>query len=123
MNVWQKGSFCTPRLVAHGGKGVSVRGLGGGPTGEMGIWRFLHNRKVTIAKMLSPARADKFARRAPRPVRLCPERDDNPFVTAMFQRGAIREGRGGSRGFILSVWRARVEATSNCLALLSGGRR
>jgi hypothetical protein len=36
------------RLVAHGGKGVSVRQLGGDRAGEMRITRFLHNPKVTL---------------------------------------------------------------------------
>ena len=45
------------RLVAHGGKGVSVRGLGGGRAGEMRIGRFLHNPKVTTDEMMRTARA------------------------------------------------------------------
>ncbi len=42
--------------MAHGGKGVSVRVLGGGRTGEMRITRFLHNRKVTLDRMITTAR-------------------------------------------------------------------
>ena len=45
------------RLVAHGGKGVSVRGLGGGRAGEMRIGRFLHNPKVTTDEMMRTAQA------------------------------------------------------------------
>ncbi len=45
------------RLVAHGGKGVSVRGLGGGRAGEMRITRFLRNPKVTVGKMMATAQA------------------------------------------------------------------
>ena len=45
------------RLVAHGGKGVSVRGLGGDRAGEMRITRFLHNPKVTIDEIVGTARA------------------------------------------------------------------
>jgi len=56
------------RLVAHGGKGVSVRGLGGGRAGEMRIWRFLHNPKVKIAEMLSTALARTCAQVAGRHV-------------------------------------------------------
>jgi hypothetical protein len=44
------------RLVAHGGRGVSVRLVGGGRAGEMRIWRFLHNRKVTVSEMTLAAR-------------------------------------------------------------------
>ncbi len=45
------------RLVAYGGKGVSVRQLGGDRAGEMRITRFLHNPKVTAAEMMSTASA------------------------------------------------------------------
>lgn len=45
------------RLVAHGGKGVSVRQLGGDRAGEMRIARFLHNPKVRLGEMLSTALA------------------------------------------------------------------
>lgn len=45
------------RLVAHGGKGVSVRRLGRGRAGEMRIARFLHNPKVTLGEMMSTALA------------------------------------------------------------------
>jgi len=34
-NGWQKGVFLYERLVAYGGKGVSVRQLGGNRAGEM----------------------------------------------------------------------------------------
>jgi hypothetical protein len=43
------------RLVAYGGKGVSVRQLGGNRAGEMRIARFLHNPKVTVGEMMSAA--------------------------------------------------------------------
>src|SRR6478752_7831538 len=49
--------FFYDRLVAYGGKGVSVRQLGGGRSGEMRITRFLHNPKVTPAKMIETALA------------------------------------------------------------------
>ncbi len=45
------------RLVAYGGKGVSVRQLGANRAGEMRIARFLHNPKVRVSEMLSAALA------------------------------------------------------------------
>jgi hypothetical protein len=51
------GAFFMIGLVAYGGKGVSVRQLGGGRSGEMRITRFLHNPKVTPAKMIETALA------------------------------------------------------------------
>jgi hypothetical protein len=56
------------RLVAHGGKGVSVRRLGRNRAGEMRIWRFLHNPKVTASEMISTAREHTCARAAGRHV-------------------------------------------------------
>ncbi|HMK88955.1 MAG TPA: IS4 family transposase [Methylocystis sp.] len=56
------------RLVAHGGKGVSVRGLGGDRAGEMRITRFLRNPKVTVGRMMATARARSCAAVAGRPV-------------------------------------------------------
>jgi len=56
------------RLVAHGGRGVSVRRLGGDRAGEMRITRFLHNPKVTPAAMLSLALARTTAQVAGRHV-------------------------------------------------------
>jgi hypothetical protein len=56
------------RLVAHGGKGVSVRGLGGDRAGEMRITRFLHNPRVTIDEMIATARARVCAQVAGRHV-------------------------------------------------------
>lgn len=56
------------RLVAHGGKGVSVRRLGGDRAGEMRIARFLHNPKVTFSEMISTARARTCAQVAGRHV-------------------------------------------------------
>lgn len=49
--------FFYDRLVAYGGKGVSVRQLGGGRSGEMRITRFLHNPKVTPTRMIETALA------------------------------------------------------------------
>jgi len=43
------------RLVAYGGKGVSVRQLGGNRAGEMRITRFLHNPRVKVGEMMSLA--------------------------------------------------------------------
>jgi len=65
--VWRRtagkrGSFLYRRLVAHGGKGVSVRQLGGDRAGEMRITRFLHNPKVKIGEMMSTALARSCAR-------------------------------------------------------------
>ena len=48
------------RLVAHGGKGVSVRGLGGDRADEMRISRFLHNRRVTAREIVETAAARTF---------------------------------------------------------------
>ncbi len=45
------------RLVGYGGKGVSVRQLGGNRAGEMRIARFLHNRRVTAGEMMAAALA------------------------------------------------------------------
>jgi len=56
------------RLVAHGGRGVSVRALGGDRAGEMRISRFLHNAKVTVDEMMATARAQTCARVAGRHV-------------------------------------------------------
>jgi hypothetical protein len=56
------------RLVAHGGRGVSVRLLGGGRAGEMRITRFLHNPKVTVSEMTSAARERTCAQVAGRHV-------------------------------------------------------
>ena len=62
------GPFLCERLVAHGGKGVSVRGLGGGRAGEMRITRFLRNPKVTVGKMMATAQARTCAAVADRHV-------------------------------------------------------
>ena len=43
------------RLVSHGGKGVSVRRLGGCRAGEMRISRFLHNPRVRLGEILQAA--------------------------------------------------------------------
>jgi hypothetical protein len=56
------------RLVAHGGKGVSVRLLGGDRAGEMRITRFLHNPKVRLGEMISVARERTCAQVAGRHV-------------------------------------------------------
>ncbi len=64
----KRGAFLCERLVAHGGKGVSVRGLGGGRAGEMRITRFLRNPKVTVGKMMATAQARTCAAVADRHV-------------------------------------------------------
>jgi hypothetical protein len=56
------------RLVSHGGRGVSVRQLGGNRAGEMRIWRFLHNRRVTVSEMTATARERTCAQVAGRHV-------------------------------------------------------
>jgi len=53
----KRGAFLAERLVANGGKGVSVRRLGGNRAGEMRITRFLHNPKVKLGEMMSRALA------------------------------------------------------------------
>jgi hypothetical protein len=53
----KKGAFLHGRLIAYGGKGISVRQLGGGRAGEMRITRFLHNPKVSVSEMVAAARA------------------------------------------------------------------
>jgi hypothetical protein len=49
----KKEAFLHGRLATHGGKGLSVRQLGGGRAGEMRIIRFLHNPKVTVSEMVA----------------------------------------------------------------------
>jgi hypothetical protein len=49
------------RLVACGGKGASIRKLGGDRAGEMGISRFLHNRRVSASEIVETAAARTFA--------------------------------------------------------------
>jgi hypothetical protein len=56
------------RLVAYGGKGVSVRQLGCSRAGEMRITRFLHNPKVKVGEMISAALARTCAQAAGRHV-------------------------------------------------------
>jgi Transposase DDE domain len=56
------------RLIAHGGKGVSVRQLGGNRAGEMRITRFLHNPKVNTGEIISTASAQTCAQVAGRHV-------------------------------------------------------
>ena len=65
---WKKGGFLLSRLVACGGKGISVRGLGGRRAGEMRIGRFLHNPKVTVTEMTATAKARTCGRVAGRHV-------------------------------------------------------
>lgn len=50
------------RLVEAGGRGISVRSLGGSRAGEMKIRRFLHNDAVSLAEMAATAAA-RTARR------------------------------------------------------------
>ena len=52
----KKGALLHSRLAGHGGKGISVRQLGGGRAGEMRITRFLHNPKVTVSEMAATAK-------------------------------------------------------------------
>ena len=56
------------RLVAYGGRGVSVRQLGGNRAGEMRITRFLHNPNVTADEMMATASARTCAQVAGRHV-------------------------------------------------------
>jgi hypothetical protein len=58
----KRGAFFLQRLVAHGGRGISVRALGGDRAGEMRITRFLHNPKVTAAAMMETVLARTCAR-------------------------------------------------------------
>jgi hypothetical protein len=51
------GVFLHGRLVAKGGKGISVRQLGCDRAGEMRITRFLHNPKVTVREMVATTAA------------------------------------------------------------------
>jgi hypothetical protein len=64
------GSFCTPGLWRAGGKGASVRKLGGDRAGEMRISRFLHNRRVTAREIVETAAA-RTLRAGFRPARAC----------------------------------------------------
>jgi hypothetical protein len=64
----KRGAFLYERLVAYGGKGVSVSQLGGDRAGEMRITRFLHNPKVTAAEMMSTAATQTCAQVAGRHV-------------------------------------------------------
>ncbi|MBV9330795.1 MAG: IS4 family transposase [Alphaproteobacteria bacterium] len=51
----KRGVFLLQSLVAGGGWGGSARALGGNRAGEIRIWRFLHNRRVTTLEMRSTA--------------------------------------------------------------------
>jgi hypothetical protein len=53
----KRGVFLHGRLVAKGGKGISVRQLGCDRAGEMRITRFLHNPKVTVREMVATTAA------------------------------------------------------------------
>ena len=57
----KKGAFLLGRLTAHGGKGISVRQLGGERSGEIRISRFLHNPKVTVKEMAAAAKTQVCA--------------------------------------------------------------
>ena len=50
------------RLVSHGQGGARVRALGGDRAGEMRLFRFLHNERVTPGEMVRTARARTLAR-------------------------------------------------------------
>lgn len=72
-SVWRqtpgkRGVYLCERLVGYGGKGVSVRQLGGNRAGEMRVARFLHNPKVTVGEMASAALARTCAQVAGRHV-------------------------------------------------------
>lgn len=64
----KRGGFLLRRLTAHGGKGVSVKQLGGERSDEIRISRFLHNPKVTGTEMVATAKARTCARAAGRHV-------------------------------------------------------
>jgi hypothetical protein len=66
----KRGVFLHARLVACGGKGASVRKLGGDRAGEMRISRFLHNRRVTAREIVETAAA-RTLRAGFRPARAC----------------------------------------------------
>ncbi|MFO1144827.1 MAG: hypothetical protein U1E59_21100 [Amaricoccus sp.] len=58
--VWRpapgkRGADLLARLVAHGGRGVRVRRLGGDRAGEIRITRFLRNPSVTFEEMIGTA--------------------------------------------------------------------
>lgn len=65
---YKRGAFLLRRLTAHGGKGISVRQLGGKRAGEMRIGRFLHNPKVTVKEMTATAKGRACAQAAGRHV-------------------------------------------------------
>ena len=71
--VWRppagkRGAFLHARLVELGGGGVSARRLGKDRAGEIRIWRFLHNRAVTVGEMVATAAARTFSQAAGRHV-------------------------------------------------------
>lgn len=58
--VWRpppgkRGAFFLDRLVTAGQGGACVRRLGGTRAGEVKLWRFLHNPRVTPAEMVATA--------------------------------------------------------------------
>ena len=65
--VWRppaakRGVFLLSQLVARCDGGVRVRALGIDRAGEVRLWRFLHNQRVTPAEMVETARARTLAR-------------------------------------------------------------
>lgn len=56
------------RLVEVGGSGVSARRLGEDRAGEIRIWRFLHNRAVTLDEMVATAAGRTLSQAAGRHV-------------------------------------------------------
>lgn len=67
--VWRpppgkRGAFLHARLVQAGGRGVSARRLGRDRAGEIRIWRFLHNRAVTVEEMVATAAGRTFSQAA-----------------------------------------------------------
>ncbi len=58
----KRGAFLLERLVAGSRGGVRIRALGEHRAGEMRLFRFLHNRRVTPGEMVRTARARTVAR-------------------------------------------------------------
>jgi hypothetical protein len=58
----KKGASLLARLVANSQGGVCIRTLGEDRAGEMRLFRFLHNKRVTPAEMVETARARTLAR-------------------------------------------------------------
>jgi hypothetical protein len=95
------GMFLLDRLVANSQSGVRVNALGGDRAGEMRLFRFLHNSKVTPQEMVATARAGALSRVAQRHVLAIQDttslRDDgdqrslhlHPTIAVDAQNGAL----------------------------------